>query len=59
MQFKTTGGLIAKRSTDVLDGYPFFLGLSCLLRQYPTNIKETVVEYIAQYVRSFVKDQAR
>jgi len=53
------GGLIAKRSTDMLDGYPFFLGISCLLRQYPTAIMDTVIEYVAQYIRSFVKEQSR
>ena len=53
------GGLIAKRPTDMLDGYPFFLGISCLLRQYPTTIMDTVIEYVAQYIRSFVKEQAR
>lgn len=53
----STGGIMAKRAQDHLDGYPFVLGITCLLRQYPKRISDRVIQYMAQYTRSFVAEQ--
>ena len=51
--------LIAKKVQDHVDNHAFLLGLLCLLKQYPDPIKKGVIEYLAQYARSFVADHSR
>ena len=49
-----TGELVARRQpTEMLDGHPFVVGVACLLRQYPDDVFEKVVGYLAQFIRSF------
>lgn len=58
LQFSSNAGeLIAKRSNEMLDGHPFVLGVACLLQQYPDEVFESVVSYLAQYIRSFCVEQ--
>ena len=47
---------LAKKVQDHVDSYPYLLGLLCLLRQYPDPISQGLVEYLAQYTRSFVAE---
>jgi len=52
------GELIAKRPAEmVMDGHPFVTGVACLLHQYPDEIFDTVMTYMAQYIRSFYVEQ--
>ena len=60
LQFSpNTGDLIAKKPNELLDGHPFAVGTACLLRQYPDEIFNKVVEYLAQYIRSFCVELTR
>ena len=48
--------LLAKKIQDHEDNYAFLLGLLCLLKQYPDPITRGLIEYLAQYARSFIAD---
>ena len=48
--------LLSKKIQDHEDNYAFLLGLLCLLKQYPDPITRGLIEYLAQYARSFVAD---
>ena len=51
--------LMAKKAQDHVDNHTFLLGILTLLKQYPDPITEGVVEYTAQYTRSFVAEHSR
>ena len=53
------GGLMAKRVQDHVDAHPFLLGMLCLLRQFPQQITDGLLEYVAQYTRSFIADHTK
>lgn len=60
LQFSLNAGeLMAKKPNENLDGYPFTLGVACLLKQFPSEIFETVVTYMAQYIRSYCGEQGK
>lgn len=51
--------LLAKKVTEHVDNHAVLLGMLCLLKQFPQPITDGLIEYLAQYVRSFVAEQSR
>lgn len=46
------GALVRRRSTYPLDGLPFVVGVSCLLRQFHPTYTRKVLCYLGQFIRS-------
>merc|ERR1712029_17595 len=50
--------LLSKRLQDHVDSHAFILGMTCLLKQYPDTITRGILEYLAQYARSFIAEDS-
>ena len=48
--------LLSKRFQEHVDSHAFILGMTCLLKQYPDTITRGILEYLAQYARSFIAE---
>ena len=46
------GALVRRKSKYPLDGLPFVVGISCLLRQFHPAYSRKVLSYMGQFVRS-------
>ena len=53
------GDLVPQRNKDHVDSQPFNLGLICLFKQYPMPVTRGLLEYLAQYARSFMAEHAK
>ena len=51
--------LMARKLQDHMDSHAFLLGILCLLKQYPDPITKGILEYLAQYARSFIAEIPR
>ncbi|XP_055382308.1 WASH complex subunit homolog 5 isoform X2 [Condylostylus longicornis] len=52
--FKTIDCLVAKNSKDHLDCNPLVFGLLTVLKQFNPNVMELYLDYMCQYINSFV-----
>ena len=56
---KNVDSLVAKKRTDSIDGFPCFVGVLTVLRQFQGNEIEVFIQYLAQYVMSYVEMNLR
>lgn len=48
--------LLARKLQDHVDSHCFILGILCLVKQYPDPVTKGLLEYLAQYARSFIAE---
>lgn len=53
------GELIAKRTQDQIDGFPFIVGLQTVLRQFHPENNDKFLQYFGQYVLSHIDNSTR
>jgi WASH complex subunit strumpellin len=48
------GSLISRRVQDQIDGVPFVVGIQTLLHQFHPEIRNQLMLYLGQYVKSYM-----
>lgn len=56
---KNIGSLTGRKSSEHIDGTAFVIGIVTVLRQFHRNIMYSFLEYICQYITSFIEYNLR
>lgn len=53
---RTVATMMSKKATDALDGLPFVIGCLTLLKQFHSEVTDTVLSLLGQYIKSVIHE---